>query len=198
MNPGKNPQDFWKEDDPALPQPGATAEICARARRREREHIWQRRIGLFALAGLALAFAHNIVAVRQPWVRLGQGWMLIIMGVYLWTLLRNRTERRPSNETCARFLIRALEAKRNGFVAVRRLVLLTIPAMLCSWWGGGPALHARAMGMAASSVYYRYLTSVWPMVATSVLLLLVWFAFNYAAAKTSAELETLRRKISAQ
>ena len=81
-------------------------------------------------------------------------------------------------------------------MAVRRIVLLIIPAMLASWWGGGPALKARAMGLDPSSLYYRYLTSVWPMIATCVLLLLVWFAFSSAGKKASAELEALRRRIA--
>ena len=82
-------------------------------------------------------------------------------------------------------------------MALRHVVLLTIPAMFASWWGGGPALRARAMGLDPSSTFSRYLTSVWPMIATGVLLLLVWFAFTSAAKKASAESEALRRRIAA-
>jgi len=185
MNAHNDPQDLWKCNDPSLPQPPATTGICALARRRERENVWQRRIGLFALAGFAIAFAHNTWEVDQPWVRLGQGWMLVVM-----------TDRRALNETCAGFLLRSLKMKRDGFLAVRRVVLLIIPAMLASWWGNGAALKARAMGLDPSSPYYRYLTSVWPMVATAFLLLVVWFAFSGAAKKASTEFEALRERTS--
>jgi hypothetical protein len=197
MNANNDPQDIWKQSDAALPQPRAAAEICALAQRREREDIWMRRIGLFALAGLAIAFAHNTWSIDQPWIRLGQGWMLIVMTVYLWSLIRSRTDRRASNEACAGFLLRSLEKKRDGFTAVRRVVLLAIPAMVASWWGGGPALKARAMGLDPSSPYYRYLTSVWPMIATCFLMLVVWFAFTGVAKKASAEFDALRRRIAA-
>ncbi len=192
-----NPQNLWKDNDPALPQPADTTGICAMARRRERENSWLRGVGLFALAGLAIAFAHNTWVVDQPWVRLGQGWMLIVMTVYLFTLIRDRTGRRASNETCSGFLLRSLKMKRDGYLAVRRVVLLFIPAILASWWGGGPALRARAMGLDPSSVYYRYMTSVWPIIATCFLLLLVWFAFSGAAKKASVELEAMRENIAA-
>lgn len=196
MNTNDDPQDVWKRNDPALPEPLAPTEICALARRRERENLWARTIGLFALGGFAIAFAHNTWAVDQLWVRVGQGWMLIVATVYLWSLIRNRTARRASNETCAAFLLRSLKMKRDGFLAIRRVVLLTIPAMVASWWGGGPALKAHAMGLDPSSPYYRYLTSVWPMIATCVLLLFIWFAFSGAAKKASTEFEALRQRIA--
>jgi hypothetical protein len=75
--------------------------------------------------------------------------------------------------------------------------LLIIPAIAASWWGGGAALKARAMGLDPSSPYYQYLTSVWPMVITCFLLLIVWFAFNTTAKKAFAEFENLRQRITA-
>ena len=197
MDADNHPHELWKNHNTALPpQPSATG-ICALARRRERENIWQRRLALLALAGLAVAFAHNTWEVDQPSVRAGQGWMLIVMTLYLGSVIRNRTNRKAPDETCAAFLLRSLKTKRDGFLAVRRVVLLTIPAMLASWWGGGPALKARAMGLDPASLWYRYLTSVWPMVATCCLLLFVWLAFTGAARKSAAELEELRERIFA-
>ncbi len=87
--------------------------------------------------------------------------------------------------------------KRDGYLGVRRVILLFIPGVLASWWGGGPALRARAMGLDPSSVYYRYMTSVWPIIATCFLLLLVWFGFSGAAKKASAEFEAMRESIAA-
>ena len=197
MNDHDNPQDLWRKNETGLPQPPSTVEICALARRRERENVWFRRIGLLALAGLAIAFAHNPWEIDQPWVRLGQGWMLMVMTVFLFGLIRDRTGHRTSNETCAAFLLRSLQRKRDGYLSFRRIVLLFIPAIAASWWGGGAALKARAMGLDPSSPYYQYLTSVWPMFATCFLLLIVWFAFSATAKKTSTELEKLRQHIAA-
>ena len=196
MNANHDPQDLWKRSETALPEPLA-AEICALARRRELESVWGRRISLFAVAGLAVAFAHNTWEINQPWVRLGQGWMLLVMSVCLWNLIRNRTHLRASNDSCGSFLLRSLKMKRDGYLAIRRIVLLIVPAVLASWWGGGAALKARAMGLDPSSPYYRYLTGVWPMIATCVLLLVVWFAFSEAAKKATAEFEALRQRVAA-
>jgi len=198
MNDHDNPQNLWRRNDPGLPQPPTTAEICALARRREQENVWFRRIGLLALAGLAIAFAHNTWEIDQPWVRFAQGWMLVVMTVFLFGLLRDRTGQRTSSETCAGFLLRSLQRKRDGYLALRRVVLLFIPAIAASWWGGGPALKARAMGLDPSSPYYRYLTGIWPMIATCFLLLLVWFAFSGSAKKAFAEVEALRQRIGAE
>jgi len=196
MNANHDPQDLWNGTDTTLPEPLA-AEICALARRRERESLWSRRISIFALAGFAIAFAHNTWQVNQPWVRLGQGWMLLVVTVCLRNLIRNRTHLRASNDCCGSFLLRSLKLKRDGYLTFRRSILLIIPAVLASWWGGGAALKARAMGLDPTSPYYRYLTSVWPMIATCVLLLCVWLAFRSAAKKASAEFEALRQRVAA-
>ena len=195
MNTHNDPQDVWNQSTPSLAEPLA-AEICALARRRELESLWGRRIAIFALAGFVIAFAHNTWEISQPWVRLGQGWMLLVVTVCLGSLLHNRTHRRTSNDSCGSFLLRSLKMKRDGYLAVRRMVLLILPAVLASWWGGGTALKARAMGLDPASPYYRYLTSVWPMIATCVLLFVIWFAFTSAAKKAAAELEGLRQRVA--
>jgi hypothetical protein len=196
MNADDFSRDVWTQNGADLPQPLEAKEICSLARRRDREAIWGRRLALFGLAGLAAAFIHNTWLLPQSWTRAGQGWMVIVMTVYLWSVIRSRTARRTSDETCARFLLRSYELKRDGYLAVRRLVLWIVPGVLASWTGGGTKLRAHAMGLNPSSVYYRYLTSVWPMVATCVLLVLVWLAFTYAAKKASAEFEALRRRVA--
>jgi hypothetical protein len=196
MNAHNDPQNVWNQSTPTLPEPLA-AEICALARRREWESLWGRRIGLFALAGFLIAFAHNAWEVSQPWVRLGQGWMLLVMTVCLWNLVRSREHRRVSNDSCASFLLRSLKTKHDGYLAVRRAVLLIIPAVLASWLGGGAALRARAMGLDPGSPYYRYLMGGWPMITTCVLLLVVFLAFTSAAKKAASELEALRQRVVA-
>jgi hypothetical protein len=188
---------IWKQSEADLPQPLGADEICAMARQRDREALWGRWIALFALAGLAAAFFHNAWTLQRTWVRIGQGWMVIVMTVYLWGVIRSRTGRRASDETSAGFLLRSFETKRNGYLAVRRLVLWIMPGILASWLGGGAKLRAQAMGLDPSSSYYRYLTSVWPLIATCVLLVLVWLTFSSAAKKASAELEDLQRRVAA-
>jgi hypothetical protein len=148
------------------------------------------------LACLAAAFIHNTWILPPSWAKVGQSWMVLVMTAYLWGAIRSRTERRASGETCARFLLRTCELKRDGYLAARRLVLWMIPGVLASWLGHGVALRVRTMELDPSSAWYRYLTSGWPMVATCALMILVWLAFSHGAEKASAEFETLRRKVA--
>ena len=67
MNANNDPQDLWKRNDPALPQPPSTAGICALARRQELTDLWLRSICVFALACFVIAFAHNTWVLDQPW-----------------------------------------------------------------------------------------------------------------------------------
>ncbi len=196
MNADDFSQDVWKQNAACLPEPLAAGEICAMARRRDREAVAGRRLALFALAGLAGAFIHNTWILPQSWVKVGQGWMVLVMTVYLWDAIRSRTGRRASDETCAGFLLRSYEVKRNGYLAARRLVLWMIPGIVASWLGHGVSLRVRTMGLDPSSAWYRYLTSDWPWVATWMLLILVWLGFSSAAKKTAKELETLRRRVA--
>jgi hypothetical protein len=196
MNADDFSQDVWKENGADLPQALAADEICAMARRRDREAVWGRRLALFTLAGLAAAFVHNTWILPSSWVKVGQGWMVIVMTAYLWGAIRSRTGRRAPDETCAGFLLRTYEVKRNGYLAARRLVLWMIPGVLASWLGHGVSLRVRTMGLHPTSAWYRYLTSGWPMVATGVLMILVWLAFSSASKKASADFEALRRRIA--
>jgi hypothetical protein len=196
MNADDFSQEVWKENGAELPKALAADEICAMARRRDREAVVGRRLALFALAGLAGAFIHNTWILPQSWAKVGQGWMVLVMTVYLWGAIRSRTGGRASDETCAGFLLRTCEVKRNGYLAARRLVLWMIPGIAASWLGHGESLRVRTMGLDPSSAWYRYLTSGWPTVATWALLIVVWLAFSSAAKKAAAELETLSRKVA--
>lgn len=196
MNTG-DPRELWKRDDPDLPVALTASKMCALARRSEQALIWSRRVGVVVLAGLGLAFAHNTWAVDQPWVRLGQAWMLVVMASYVWLLLRDRTGSRASSEPCAQFLLRLLERRRSGFVGAGRLALLAIPAILANWWGGGLAIRAQAMGLEPSSPQYRFMTSAWPAILLFVAILLAWNALRVAGNKAAAEVEALRRDVAA-
>jgi hypothetical protein len=196
MNADDFSQDVWKQNAAELPQALAADEICAMARRRDRQAVVSRWLALFFFAGLAVAFIHNTWILPQSWAKVGQGWMVLVMAGYLWGAIRNRTGRRASDETCAGFLLRTYEVKRNGYLAARRLVLWMIPGIVASWLDHGLSLRVRAMGLDPSSAWYRWLTSGWPTVATLVGLLVVWLAFSSAAKKMSSELEALRRRVA--
>ncbi len=71
----------------------------------------------------------------------------------------------------------------SGCLAVRHL----IPEI--------PSLKMKPDGIPCDSPH-RYLTSVWAMIATIVLLLLVWLAFSEAAKNASAEFEALRNRVA--
>lgn len=194
MHPNENARDLWNREDPGLPNPPTSGDICTRARNRERESVWAGRILTIAFIAFALAFAHNIWSVPQPWVRLGQAWMLLAVCLCLWSLIRRRPHSQAPHESCAEFLLKLLESKRNNLLTLGRLVLWIIPGELASWWGRSPALKARVMGLDPSSPYYHYLTGGWPLLATSILLVLIWLAFSHAAKKASGELESLRQR----
>ncbi len=191
-----NAESVWRDGGAALPEGPGGDEVCAMARRREREEVLLRRGAALTLVGLAAAFAHNAWQIRAPWVRFGQGWMLIAMTALLFLVLRKRSARRGVDETCATFLLRSLERKRDGYRAARYAVLVAIPGAAASWWGGGAALKARALGLNPSSAYYRYLTGPGPMIASCVVLVLVWLAFGAAARNADGELEEMRRRVS--
>ena len=155
MNANDFSHDVWKQNGAELPQALAADQICAMSRRRDREAVVGRRLALFGLAGFAAAFIHNTWILPGSWIKVGQGWMVLVMTVYLWDAIRSRTGRRASDETCAGFLLRTYEAKRNGYLAARRLVLWMIPGVLASWLGHGVSLRVRLMGLDPSSAWYR-------------------------------------------
>ncbi|HEY4084582.1 MAG TPA: hypothetical protein VGM43_01530 [Bryobacteraceae bacterium] len=196
MNADDFSQDVWKRNEADLPHSLAADQICAMARRRDREAVVARRLALFALAGLAGAFIHNTWILPPSWAKAGQGWMVVVMTVYLWGAIRSRTGRRASDETCVGFLLRGYEVKRNGYLAARRLVLWMIPGVLASWLDHGVSLQVRTTGLDPSSAGYRYLTSGWPTVATWALMILLWLAFSSAAKKAAGEFEALRQRIA--
>lgn len=170
--------------------------ICEMARCRERDSLWSRRIAAFALVCLGGAFLYNCLRVDQPWVRIGQGWMLAATLYYAWRVARSKSDRRDGNETCLAFLVRSLEGKRRTMRELQWTVLVVVPAMLASWWGGGPELRARAMGLDPSSPLYRYYTGGWPFVVTALTLAFVSFAFADGAKKAARKIEGLNARRS--
>jgi hypothetical protein len=168
-------------------------QLCAMARSRERESIWSRRVLLALLASLAGAFAYSVLAVSQVWVRLSQAWLLAWTCLLVWRFRRG-PRRMNATESCASFLRREFESKRRGLLEIRRSMFLLIPAILGSWWGRGPALRLKSLGVDPSSRMYAFANGPWPFLIIGLLLALVWLAFSLAARKAAHELDELRRR----
>lgn len=173
-------------------------QLCAMARSRERESIWSRRILLIVLMALAAGFAYNVFSISQLWVRLAQAWMLGWTCLVAWRL-RQGARRMSAMDSCASFLQREFESKREKLLEMRRYLYLLVPPILVSWWAGGG--HAsrllsglRALGVDPASRLYELASGTWLFVVIGLLLVLIWFAFGLAAKKATREMEELRRR----
>lgn len=191
------PESVWKsingKEETNMDMAFTPDQLCAMARSRERESTWSRRVLLTLLICLAGAFAYNVFAVSQLWVRLSQGWMLAWTCLLVWRF-RTGPRRMSATESCASFLQREFDGKRSGLLEIRRYMFLLIPPILVSWWGRGPAIRLRALGVDPSSRIYGLVSGPWLFIITGLLLALVWLAFGLAAKKATYELDELRRR----
>lgn len=166
-------------------------EICARARRREMLSViayWT----VLGFTGLfATAFVWNLIQFRDPWLITGTGWALAALCFISWRLLRKGPTRIRPAEPCAEFLRRELESKRQGFLFIRWLSVLLFPAILSSWWGDGPALRAKALGLQTPAIL-QFLRGPVPLIVSGLILAFIWFAFSRQARKVDGEIEQLR------
>jgi len=90
------------------------------------------------------------------------------------------------------FLRREFEAKRQGLLWARRCWLLLIPAMLASWWGGGP-LRGKALGI-RPSWWPSLLNQHEPLIVTSLVVAFVWFTLWKEARKVERETDKLGKE----
>ena len=193
------PEEVWKAFDDtegeAMQIKMTTDELCARARSRESENVrfqWLAAVGLIVFGA---AFSYNVFSNPHPWIRLAQAWLLGLMCFVAWTILREGPRRIRTNENCASFLQREFEWKRKRLLEVRRGLLLFIPAFLASWWGGGPALKAKAWGIDPSSWLFQFSEGPWPFLIVGLVLTFTWFAYGREAEKAKREIEAIRRYI---
>jgi hypothetical protein len=193
------PESAWKsmsEEEPGMEMMMTTDQLCAMARGRERENVWARRVALVACVCFAAWFAYNLITITQPWIRLGQAWMVGLMCFFFWGTIRRSPRRIRASEPCASFLQREYDGSRNTLLQVRRAILLVLPALAASWWGGYQAARAKTFHLDPSSWRFHFLNSHWLYVlyaAVLLVLLLGWLVLGKAAEKASRELETLRR-----
>ncbi len=193
------PEGVWKsiheKEEESMEMTITPDQLCAKARWRERENVWALRLVLVLLILLAGFFAHNVYAMTQPWVRLGQFWMIGVLCFYFVRLVRQSPRRMRADESCASFLEREFEGSRNTALEARRAIFLMVPAILASWWGGGPALRLKALGVDPSSPQFQFASGPGPFIVIGLVLAFVWFSFGHTAKKASRQIEELRRAV---
>lgn len=170
-------------------------EVCRRARKEERVNLraYWATLGFTVL--LAAAFVRNLIQFRDPWLIFGTAWALAALCYVSWRLFRNGPSRIGPAEPCVNFLRREFEGKLQGLLWFRWGILLFFPAILASWWGGGPVLRAKTLGV--HSVWLlQLLRGPVPLVVFGLLLAFVSFAFSREAGKIRRELIKLRRESS--
>ncbi len=167
-------------------------EVRARARRYERENV----LFFWVMLGLTplfvAAFIYNLVHFRQPWLVAGTAWTLVALCYVVWRLVRNGPNRMVPGEPCVHFLRREFEGKRQGSLWLRRFVVLLIPAILASWWGGGP-LRGKALGI-RPSWWPSLLKDYEPLIVTALVLAFIWFASWREGRKAEREIEKLSKE----
>jgi hypothetical protein len=184
-------QQLWKVQQEEEKMPIITEEVCVRARRRERFSVTVYWIVMSFTALFAIGFVRNLLLLRDLWLTTGTAWALAALCFISWRLVRAGPARMYPAEPCVQFLLRELEGKRQGFLWIRWLVVLLFPAVLLLWWGGGPVLRAKALGVQSPSVLQLLKGPVLPVIM-GLLLVFIWFAFSRQARKVGQEIEKLR------
>ena len=172
---GNEHQDLWKSQEEGSQEESSmdiTLEaVRVKARRYERESVIAHRVALILTPLFVLGFGYNIARLREPWIVAGQVWALLWFCGMVWKLLWQGPHRITRTEPCLVYLRREFQYKRQGLLWLRNWVLLLLPAILASWWGGrlGPL----------------------PFVATSLTVAFVSFAFTHHANKVRRWLQEL-------
>jgi hypothetical protein len=169
----------------------STELVRAKALRYEKESVavyWT----VLAITPLFVgAFLYNMFRLNEPWLVAGAGLALTAFVGMVWKVVRTGPTKLVPAEPCAHFLRREFEAKRKGLLCVRTWLLLLIPAVVASWWGDGPELRARALGIHSPSVL-NLLKGPAPLIVMGLIVGFLWFAFSHQARKVDLEIENLR------
>jgi hypothetical protein len=187
-------EELWKSQEEESMQI-STAEVCAIARRWERKNVpvyW-------VLLGLTVLFVaadlrgliRFLINFPSPWLVAGNVWMLALCCYVGWTLRRGPLKMARA-EPCLEFLRRGYEVQRRAVLGVRRGVALFAPAILAVWWGGGPVLAAKNLGVHSARVL-GLLAGPTPLIVMAVVLAFIWFAFWKEGQKVDREIERLRK-----
>lgn len=169
-----------------------TEQLCAKASWYERENVWAYRIML----GLAPLLVALIVYQLYEVIHLGKylltttlTWLLATFCYISWRFLRNGPRRMVPAEPCVQFLKREFEGKRQTAAATRIWMLLLLPAVLADWWGGGPALRAKELGI--KSEWLLKLHGPVPLIFAISVFATIWFAMGSEARRAEREIEKL-------
>ena len=189
------PESAWKSlDEREEPMKQMTTEeLCAKARWYDQQNVWAHWAVLAVILFLLGSFSYNVFHITDPWIRLGQAWILGAICLVGFTMLQRGPRRIAANEPCASFLEREFEGKRDGMLNLRRALFLLIPGIAASWWGGGPAVRAKALGIDPSSWPFQFAKGPWPFVIVGLILAFIWFTFGKEAQKANLEVERIRR-----
>lgn len=188
-DPQRAHEALWKsqEDEPVQI---TTEEVCARARRYDRNNVRSYWVLFGVTALFVAAFTLNLVRFRRPWLIAGTAWVLATCCYVGWRLVRGGPVRMAPAEACVLFLRRSFEAQRQRLVWVRRGVISLAPGILALWWGGGPAFGLKAWGIQSSRLL-RLVRGPLPLIVLALMLAFVWFAFWWEGKKIDREIEKL-------
>jgi hypothetical protein len=184
-------QELWESQEDEGSMELTVEEVCARARMREKGSVRAYWVVLGFTTLFTAGFIRNLVLFRDPWLITGTGWALAALCCISWRLIRSGPTRIRPAETCVQFLRREFESEREGLLWIRWLALLLFPAIVVSWWGGGPTLGAKALGI-QSAWLLQILKGPMLLIVAALVLAFVWFAFSRQARKLKREIENLR------
>ena len=184
-------QDLWtsQEDEPMQI---TNDQVRNRARRYESENVLFYWVMLGLTPLFVATFIYNFVRFHQPWLVAGNAWALVATCYVVWRLVRNGPNRIVPGEPCVQFLRREFEGKRQSSLSVRRFIVLLIPALLASWWGGGP-LRGKALGI-RPSWWPSPLKEHEPLIVAALIVVLVWCALWKEGRKAEREIERLSKE----
>lgn len=174
-------------------------QLCAKAHYRERENILAQWIGAAMCLGFAATFLYRAITMEQVWPRLSLAWTALLMTLAFVGIVRKGARRMQAGESCAQFMVRELEGSRDTLLAVRWLAVLSLPSLLLPLWGAYRAMQASGLLLRDISLWpHPFVTSLWVVGASLLVLLSVWVGLGLEANKRARQAEELRRAIGVQ
>jgi hypothetical protein len=192
---GRDPEELWRSQDEE-PIQITRDEVRAKTRKYEREGVVIYRVFCVVTPIFVAAFLYgmyNMLRLGKPWLVIGAGFGLIWAGCIAWGLVRNGRRRIQPQEPCGRYLQQLFERKCEGLLWLRRCVLLLIPMVLASWWGGGPELREKTWGV-HSPWLLSALHGPVPLLVIGVVLVFLWWAFSREARRFEREIQQLAKQ----
>ncbi len=196
----ETPQSVWQslhpQEEPGMEMSLTTDQLFAKARYRERENIWAQWIGAAICFGFAATFLYRATAIEQLWSRLALAWMALLMMFAFVGIVRKGARRMQAGESCAQFMVRELEGSRRTLLSVRWFAVLSLPTLLLPLWGALRVMQASGLLHRNLSLWpHPFVTSVWAIGASLLVLLAIWVGMGLEAEKRARQAEELRRAI---